>query len=640
VLLLMSKEMHGGTAPSRREGAFEHPTIRSSARVPGRQCHAHQERPALENLRELRSSVCVAQEVGAVLGRGAHLQRSMPRRSSTTRRAPPSRSAVMGFREQIQPHAPDATAGTTQRWIYVPYDQLDATRSLAAAAVPRETVLVFVESREKARRRPYHRQKLALLLSSQRHFALEMAERGFSIAFHGGDGSFGAGLERVRDKHGVRRMEVMRPAERELRVDLEEARARGLVLDEVPNTLWLTSRDDFDEVFPTGAPFRMDAFYRHVRRQTKVLMDRGKPVGGKFSFDADNRQAYRGAPPAPRTPRFEPDAITREVLDLVATRFPHAFGSLEGFAWPCTAKDVELAWSHALEHGLPLFGPFEDAMCEREPDLFHTRVSPLVNLGRLTPARIVGDALRAYDAGRVPLASAEGFVRQVLGWREFVKHVHDATDGFRAIDPSASPNALDAREPLPPVFWGQHPSGLRCLDGVAKHVHDHGWSHHITRLMVLSNLATLLGVSPRELTDWFWVAYVDAYDWVVEPNVLGMGTFADGGVMTTKPYVSGAAYLQKMGDACRSCRFDPSGKDPERACPVTPLYWDFLRRNEPRLLGVERLTMPLASMRKRSAAQAEHADRVRERVLTALRAGEEISPHVVSLAAKVEPSLS
>ena len=546
----------------------------------------------------------------------------------------------MTFRERIEAYAPGGGAGASKRWIYVPYDQLDATRSLVAQAVPQETVLVFVESREKARRRPYHRQKLALLLSSQRHFALEMAERGFAIAFHGGDGSFGEGLERVRDKHGVRRMEVMRPAERELREDLQAARARGLLLDEVPNTLWLTSRDDFDEVFPTGAPFRMDAFYRQVRRRTKVLMDGAKPVGGKFSFDAENRRPYRGTPAAPRTPHFEPDAITREVLDLVATRFPHAFGSLESFAWPCSAADVEALWTHALEHGLPHFGPFEDAMCEREPDLFHTRVSPLVNLGRLTPARIVSDAIRAYDAGLVPLASVEGFVRQVLGWREFVKHVHDATDGFRALDARAAPNALAATEPLPPVFWGQHPSGLRCLDGVVKHVHDHGWSHHITRLMVLSNLATLLGVSPRELTDWFWVAYVDAYDWVVEPNVLGMGTFADGGVMTTKPYVSGAAYLQKMGDACRSCRFDASGKDLERACPVTPLYWDFLRRNEPRLLGVERLTMPLASMRKRSVAQVDHAERVRGRVLQVLRSGEELPPDVVSRAANGEPSLS
>lgn len=536
----------------------------------------------------------------------------------------------MSFRDQIRAYAPHDGDGARKRWVYVPYDQLDHTRSLLAGADPRETVVAFVESREKARRRPYHRQKLALLLSNQRHFALEVAESGFAVAFHGGDGSFGAGLERLRDKYGVARFDVMRPAERELRVDLDEARARGVPIVEHPNTLWLTRHEDFSTVFPSGPPYRMDAFYRHVRRASGVLMKGAKPVGGKYSFDGENREPYRGQPGAPRTPRFAPDAITQEVLDLVATRFPESFGSLEGFAWPCSAAEVEALWRHALAEGLPHFGPFEDALCEGEPDLFHTRVSPLVNLGRLPPQRLLGDAVDAYDQGRVPLASVEGFVRQVIGWREFVRHVHEATDGFRALEASGAPNHLAAQEPLPATYWGRAPSGLRCLDVVTDHVHAHGWSHHITRLMVLANIANLLGVSPRELTDWFWVAYVDAYDWVVEPNVLGMGTFADGGTMTTKPYVSGAAYLKKMGDSCGRCRFDATGKDPTRPCPITPLYWDFLRRNGEVLRPVDRLTMPLAAMRKRSPAQHEHAALVRARVLAILREGEVLPASVAA----------
>jgi deoxyribodipyrimidine photolyase-related protein len=532
------------------------------------------------------------------------------------------------FRERIAAHAPEPGDGSSKRWIVVPYDQLDATRSLVAEASPADTVLVFVESRAKARRRPYHRQKLALLLANERHFALEMAARGFRVAYHGGDGDFGEGLERVRAKHGAERFEVMRPAERELREDFAAARARGLSVDERPNTLWLTTPEDFTGTFPQGAPFRMDAFYRTVRRRTGVLMKGGKAVGGKYSFDAENRQAYRGDPPAPRTPRFSPDAITQEVLDLVATRFPQAFGSLDGFAWPCSAADAEAAWAHALACGLPHFGPYEDAMCEAEPDLFHTRVSPLVNLGRLTPERVVRDAVRAYEEGRAPLASVEGFVRQVLGWREFVRHVHEATDGFRSLEGSGAPNHLGATEPLPETYWGAAPSGLRCLDVTTAHVRAHGWSHHITRLMVLANVANLLGVSPRALTDWFWVAYVDAYDWVVEPNVLGMGTFADGGLMTTKPYVSGAAYLKKMGDSCGPCRFDATGKDPARPCPITALYWDFLARNGEVLRPVDRLAMPLAASRKRTPEQREHASRVRARVLEALRRGAAIPADV------------
>ena len=304
------------------------------------------------------------------------------------------------------------------------------------------------------------------------------------------------------------------------------------------------------------------------------LAAQGKPFGGKFSFDADNRQPWSGQPPAPRWPRFEPDAITCEVLDLVDSRFPHAFGRLDGFAWPCSAAEVQAWWQFALVHALPLFGPYEDAMAEAEPMLFHTGVSPLLNLGRLLPQQLVDDAVAACEDGRVPLASAEGFVRQVLGWREFVKQVHDATDGFRQQQADGAPNALSAGEALPPVFWGHAPSGLRCLDGVVDHVHAHGWSHHITRLMVLCNIATLLGVRPRELTDWFWAAYVDAYDWVVEPNVIGMGTYGVGDLLTTKPYVSGAAYIDRMSDYCKGCAFHP-----KKNCPVTSMYWNFLDRN-------------------------------------------------------------
>ena len=223
------------------------------------------------------------------------------------------------------------------------------------------------------------------------------------------------------------------------------------------------------------------------------------------------------------------------------------------------------------------------------------------------PREAIDDAL----SSELPLASKEGFVRQILGWREFVRHVHETSDGFRATpgspkaasDGGASPNALDATLPLPAAYWPGAPSGLHCLDTVVSDVWREGYSHHITRLMILANLGTLLGVSPRELSDWFWAAYTDAYDWVVEPNVLGMGTYATGPVMTTKPYVSGAAYIAKMSDYCKSCRFDP-----KKNCPVTPMYWAFLERNEPRLRDNARVMVPLAAMRKR-AVEAKARDR-------------------------------
>ncbi|MFM7143202.1 MAG: FAD-binding domain-containing protein, partial [Alphaproteobacteria bacterium] len=225
-----------------------------------------------------------------------------------------------------------------------------------------------------------------------------------------------------------------------------------------------------------------------------------------------------------------------------------------------------------------------------------------------------------------PIASQEGFVRQVLGWREFVRHVHEATDGFRAVPglppaPDGDPRFLGADEPLPRAFWEGARSGLACLDGVVEAVWRDGHSHHITRLMVLSNLATLLGVSARELADWFWVAYDDAFDWVVEPNVIGMGTFAAGDAMTTKPYVSGSAYLHRMGDWCGACAFDPA-----RDCPVTPLYWAFLARNADTLRGNQRLRMPLASLARRAAPDRRRDEAVRQSLLAALREGLPFAP--------------
>lgn len=547
------------------------------------------------------------------------------------------------FRKRLQA-APAWDPAQVERWVYVPYDQLDPGHPLLRDLPPRHTAVVLIESPQKAHKRPYHKQKLALLLASQRHFALECAEAGHPVVWHVSDGSFGDGLLAVQARYGLGTLHALEPAERELRVDLAEAVAAGLRLLLQPNTLWLTEPADFAAACGSAPPWRMDAFYRHVRRKTGVLMQAGKPVGGKFSFDAENRQPWRGTPAVPPLPRYQPDAVTTEVLQLVEHAFAGHFGDLAGFAWPVTAAEVADWWAHVRSTRLPHFGPFEDAMAEAEPLLFHARISPLVNLGRLPARQVLRDVLADHAAGGLPLASAEGFVRQLLGWREYVRHVHQHTDGFRQHLPAnvvedqsdlpqaeaASPNALRATEPLPPVFWGKHQSGLRCLDTVVADVVRDGWSHHITRLMVLSNIASLLGVQPRALTDWFWVAYVDAYDWVVEPNVLGMGTWADGGAMMTKPYVSGAAYLRKMGDACRRCVFDPTGKDPRRPCPLTPLYWQFLQRNQPALARVERLSLPLALARQRTSAQRTHDAEVHARVLTTLRRGERLAVDVAA----------
>jgi len=523
------------------------------------------------------------------------------------------------FLQTIAKHAPKSAEAKSRRWIYVPYDRLHDGVGPLSETDPKNTIIVLMESRANETRRKYHKKKMTLLLSSMRHFALEQAARGVAVR-HVVDQSYAAALGRVRE---LGPLGVMQPAERELRAELAPLFESG-ALQLLPHEGWLTTTEDFLAA-TRGRAWRMDAFYRHVRRRLGILMEGGKPVGGKLSFDEDNRRPWRGEPPAPPVPTFPVDAITREVCALVAGSMGEHPGTLTPEALPATQADVEAAWAWAKAKCLPHFGPFEDAMSSRSRNLFHARIAPLLNLQRLSAHQVLGDVL-AMD---LPLPSQEGFVRQVLGWREFVRHVHEATDGFRVVRGEAQSCGVDggsrisflgAARPLPPAFWGKR-SGLACLDEVVAGVWQDGTSHHITRLMVLSNIATLLDVSPRELTDWFWAAYIDAYDWVVEPNVLGMGTFAAGDLMTTKPYVAGAAYIHRMSDHCEGCRFDP-----KTTCPLTPLYWAFLGRHREALARVDRMKLPMASERKRTAAQQANNAATFERVATALARGEELDP--------------
>jgi deoxyribodipyrimidine photolyase-related protein len=563
------------------------------------------------------------------------------------------------FLSSIAPFPPTASEAQTRRWIYVPYDRLHDSVGPLAETAPEDAILVFMESQAKGTRRPYHKKKLTLVLSAMRHFALEQAARGCRIIYGESPDSFTAGLLTLQHQWHWPELLCNRPAERELRVELDAAQKEGLRITFTPDTAWLSTTADFESAFParsTTKPgqrtYLMDTFYRAMRQKTGILMSHGKPVGGKYSLDAENRLPWRNELPVPVRPTFPPDAITLEVMAMIEQRHPDTFGSLGNFDLPVTRADAESAWAFALHHCLPHFGPWEDAMSTQHPDLFHSLTSPLVNLTLLRPRQLVEDVAEAHAAGAVPLASAEGFIRQLLGWREFIRHIHEATDGFRNLATSstschpersegpasrlhqhsphpetsagAAPNALSATRNLPPVYWGT-PSGMACMDTVIAGVVANGWSHHITRLMVLSNLATLCGFSPRQLTDWFWFAYIDAYDWVVEPNVLGMATFADGGLTATKPYVSGAAYINKMSDFCGSCALNPKLTLGPGSCPFTALYWSFLERNEATLAPLNRMAMPLATMRKRSAADRNALRQRAELAITQLERGERIT---------------
>lgn len=542
-----------------------------------------------------------------------------------------------------------------RRWVYAAYDQLSDAIGPLSEQPPEMTGLILIESPGKAARRPYHRQKLALILANLRHFALEQAARGVFVRHLVAKAGYAEGVAAAIAEVGP--IVMMEAAERELRVELQPLVDSG-GLTVVPHQGWLSTPEDF--VAGTGGlqklPWKMEPFYQWMRKKTGILMDGGKPVGGRFNHDEDNRRPWRpdkGDPKAPTPPVFEPDAVTREVGELVTRLFSNHPGEVDLSALPATKADADRLWDWAKTTCMTHFGPFEDAMHTGSTGVFHTRISPILNLHRLLPRDVVADV----ESLLIPLNSKEGFIRQVLGWREYVRHVHAATDGFRqapapaaalagapgdggwgrwlemqgstkrweiraseTVDGGACPSELGADAPLPPVFWGAQ-SGLACLDRVVGDVWREGWSHHITRLMVLANIATSLGISPREVTDWFWVAYIDAFDWVVEPNVLGMGTYGIGGLMTTKPYVSGGAYIHRMSNYCGGCAFDPA-----KNCPVTALYWDFMARHEAMFRRNHRTSGAVAGLSRRPDDKRAEDRRIADRVRAALQAGHVVTP--------------
>ena len=486
-----------------------------------------------------------------------------------------------------------------RRWVVVFYDQLRPAHPLLTGD-PADTGVLYIETTAKPARRRYHAQKLVLLLSAMRHDAEARGRAGHPVRYHVSDQWYDGALAEARERYGLDGVHALEPAEAEVREPLRAL--PWLTLH--PNTLWATDDAFYRRVFPRRGGRRLETFYRAARAATGLLMDGTTPVGGAWNYDAENRRAWKGDPPAPRPIAFTPDAITREVMALVATRYPASLGSVDGFAWPVTAEDAVRAVDVFIAERLASFGPFEDAMAVGAPELFHSLLSAPLNLGLLDPLALCRRVEAAYRAGGVPLASAEGFVRQVLGWREFVRHVYEEHRAHYA-----ATNALEADVPLPAWYWGA-PSGMHCLDTTVADVLARGYSHHITRLMVLSNIATLLGVDPHALNGWFWEAYVDAYEWVVTPNVVGMATWADGGIVGSKPYISSGKYIQRMGPSlCAGCRYDPGVTRGAEACPLNHLYWDFLERHRGRFATNVRMAVPLAALRKLPpAVMADHRE--------------------------------
>lgn len=471
------------------------------------------------------------------------------------------------------------------RLVLILGDQLSHEGAALRAADPARDVIVMAEVMAEATYVRHHPQKIVLFLSAMRHFAAELRAKGYQVAYSTLDDpdnshSIVGEVLRRAEEFGAQDVLTMRPGDWRLIAELD---ALPLKLTQLSDDRFFCSEAAFAAWAEGRKQLRMEWFYREMRRKTGLLMEGDQPAGGQWNFDHDNRKAAKPDLFRPRPPRFAPDAVTQEVLRVVDARFGDHFGQITPFVWATTRDEALAALAHFITHSLPSFGDEQDAMLQADPTLSHSLLSPYLNIGLLTPAEVCARAEAEWRSGRAPLNAVEGFIRQILGWREFVRGIH-ALEG----PDYTSRNVLGATRSLPPLYWGAK-TDMACLSHAVGQTRDLAYAHHIQRLMVTGNFALLAGIDPAQVHDWYLSVYIDALEWVEAPNTIGMSQFADGGVVGSKPYAASGAYIDRMSDYCGDCRYRVKDKTGPQACPFNLLYWNFLIRHRDRFEGNPRM---------------------------------------------------
>ncbi len=450
-------------------------------------------------------------------------------------------------------------------------------------AKPEDSIVLMAEVMAEATYVRHHKKKIAFLFSAMRHFAQELRALGWTVDYvklddPGNSGSLKGEVERGVKRHDAKHIVVTEAGEWRLMDDMRSWTAGlGLPVTLVPDDRFIATHLEFEEWAEDRKALRMEYFYRDMRRKTGLLMAGNDPEGGQWNFDHDNRKPAQSDLLMPHPLRFEPDAVTSEVLALVATRFADHFGDLEPFWFGTTREQAEAAFGHFLDTGLSRFGDYQDAMLVGEKFLYHAVVSLYLNCGLLDPLSMCRAVEARYHAGEVPINAAEGFIRQVIGWREYVRGIY-----WLKMPDYATGNALNAVRPLPDFYWSAK-TDMACIKATVTQTREEAYAHHIQRLMVTGTFALLAGINPHELHEWYLAVYADAYEWVELPNVIGMSQFADGGLLASKPYAASGAYIDRMSDYCGTCAYKVKLKAGEQACPFNYLYWDFIARHKDRI---------------------------------------------------------
>lgn len=477
-------------------------------------------------------------------------------------------------------------------------DQLSAANPALAEADPKRDVVLLAEVAEEATYVPHSRHKIALIFSAMRHFAKALEAEGFEVIYRRFEDEVRSLREAVTEAlkaSGAEAVSVTEPGEYRL---LEEMQgwedALGVPVTLCEDSRFLASHDDFQSWARGRKQLRMEYFYREMRRRYALLLDGdGKPEGGRWNYDAENRSGWRNKEVIPEREAHLPDAITSDVIEMVNAAFPDNPGDLSDFRLAVTREGAEAELEWFCENGLARFGTYQDALAEESPWLFHSLVSMYLNIGLLDPLAVCQRVERAYREERCSLAAAEGFIRQVLGWREYVRGIY-----WLAMPEYAERNTFDARRALPDWFWSGE-TEMRCLSRALKQSLDLGYAHHIQRLMVIGNFALIAGLDVQAVCEWYLAVYVDAFEWVELPNTLGMALHGDQGLMASKPYAASGKYIQRQGNHCAECRYDPKKTTGEGACPYNSLYWHFIDRHQEYLKNNARMGLIVGGWQKR-----------------------------------------
>ena len=481
-------------------------------------------------------------------------------------------------------------------------DQLTQGRGALRHARPGLDTVLMAEVGEEADYVTHNRHKIALIFSAMRHFRDALRERGFEVLyfdFEMGVGSLTEALDRARESGGFSRVQCCEPGEHRVRESLQAWSAeRGITFDWHPDDRFLCTLEAFRSWSEGRKQLRMEYFYRVMRREHGVLLTAsGDPEGGRWNYDRDNRAGWRARDTPPSRPDLSPDRTTLEVLELVERAFPANPGDLSQFNLAVTPEGAAAQLEFFIEHCLDRFGHYQDALAEESSWLYHGLVSMYLNIGLLDPLQTCRAAETAWREGKCSLSAAEGFIRQVLGWREYVRGIY-----WTHMPAYGELNALQAEVPLPDWFWNADVD-LRCLQRAIGQSLELGYAHHIQRLMVIGNFALLCGLSVEEVCDWYLAVYVDAFEWVELPNTLGMALYGDGGLMASKPYAASGKYIQRQGNHCAQCRYRPDQVTGEGACPFNSLYWSFLARHAKRFAGNPRMALAMKNWERKPDEQ-------------------------------------